>query len=243
MDGLAEFWSRSDAVGRAVALLLLAMSVAAWVLILWKAWLLRRAGRDIARAVPAFWDAQSLEDGRARVASLDREGVLLPLLDAAAAEPPGGTLETAARLESQLTRRLRDALHRGLAHLQLGQVVLASVGSTAPFVGLFGTVWGIYHALIGIAAAGTITIDKVSGPIGEALVMTAAGIAVAVPAVLGFNVFGKWIAACEAELEGFAHDLRDLRVPPDGRRPSSAEPAHAAPGRPDPERAQRAGSR
>ena len=86
-------------------------------------------------------------------------------------------------------------------------MLLASVGSTAPFVGLFGTVWAIYHALVGIAAAGSITIDKVSGPIGEALVMTAAGIAVAVPAVLAYNVFGKWVAACEAELEGFAHDL------------------------------------
>jgi biopolymer transport protein ExbB len=217
MEGLEQFWSRSDGVGRTVALLLLAMSVSAWVLILWKTWLLRRAGRDIARAVPAFWDAATLEDGRARLASLDREGVLLPLLEAAAAAPAGGTLETAAQLESQLTRRLRDALHRGLAHLQLGQVLLASVGSTAPFVGLFGTVWGIYHALVGIAAAGTITIERVSGPIGEALVMTAAGIAVAVPAVLAYNVFGKWIAACEAELEGFAHDLRELMVHGRGR--------------------------
>ena len=109
-----------------------------------------------------------------------------------------------------MDRRLRDALHRALAHLQLGQVVLASVGSTAPFVGLFGTVWGIYHALLAIAAAGSITIEKVSGPIGESLVMTAAGIAVAVPAVLAYNLFGKWIAGCEAELEGFAHDLREL---------------------------------
>jgi biopolymer transport protein ExbB len=210
MDGLTQFWYGGDAVARAVALLLLAMSVAAWVLILWKGWLLRRAGRDIARAVPAFWDAGSIDEGRARLVTLDRERLLLPLLDAAAATPTGGTLETAGRAESQLTRRLRDALHAGLAHLQAGQVVLASVGSTAPFVGLFGTVWGIYHALVAIAAAGTITIEKVSGPVGEALIMTAAGIAVAVPAVLGYNVFGKWIAACEAELEGFAHDLREL---------------------------------
>jgi biopolymer transport protein ExbB len=121
-----------------------------------------------------------------------------------------GTLEGTGQPSSQLTRRLRDALHRGLAHLQFGQVVLASVGSTAPFVGLFGTVWAIYHALVGVAAAGSITIDKVSGPIGEALLMTAAGIAVAVPAVLAYNVFGKRVAACEAELEGFAHDLREM---------------------------------
>ena len=218
MNGLEQFWSRSDGVARAVALLLLTMSVAAWVLILWKAWLLKRAGRDIERGVAAFWDAAALEDARLRLAALDREGVLLPLLDAAAARPAGGTLETEAQLDSQLTRRLRDALHRGLAHLQSGQVVLASVGSTAPFVGLFGTVWAIYHALVGIAAAGTITIEKVSGPIGEALVMTAAGIAVAVPAVLGYNVFGKRIGACEAELEGFAHDLREMMLDRAGAR-------------------------
>ena len=204
-----------------MALLLLAMSVAAWVLILWKTWGLRRARNDIGRAVPAFWDAATLEDGRTRLAAADREGVLLPLVDAALQAAPGGTLEADAARATQLTRRLRDALHRGLARLQWGQVVLASVGSTAPFVGLFGTVWGIYHALVSIAAAGTITIDRVSGPIGEALVMTAAGIAVAVPAVLAYNLFGHWIAACEADLEGFAHDLRELVLGP-GPRPPGA---------------------
>lgn len=221
MQNLADLWARGDAVGRAVALLLLAMSVAAWVLILWKTWGLRRARNDIGRAVPAFWDAATLEDGRARLSAADREGVLLPLVDAALQAAPGGTLEAGAARATQLTRRMRDALHRGLARLQWGQVVLASVGSTAPFVGLFGTVWGIYHALVGIAAAGTITIDKVSGPIGEALVMTAAGIAVAVPAVLAYNLFGHWIAACEADLEGFAHDLREL-VLGSGPRPPGA---------------------
>ncbi len=212
MDGLAHFWNQADGVGRAVALLLLAMSVAAWVLIVWKGWLLRRASADIALAVPAFWDAATLADGRTRLAAMDREAVLLPLLDAACAAPATGTLGSQGDAASQLTRRLRDALHRGLAHLQTGQVLLASVGSTAPFVGLFGTVWGIYHALVAIAASGSITIEKIAGPVGEALIMTAAGIAVAIPAVLAFNVFGKRVAACEAELEGFAHDLREMAL-------------------------------
>ena len=234
MQGLQQFWTSTDGVGRAVALLLLAMSVSAWVLILWKGWVLRRATADIARAVPAFWDAGSLDDGRARLLAMDRERVLLPLLDAATSRPAAGTLESAGRVESQLTRRLRDALHRGLAHLQFGQVLLASVGSTAPFVGLFGTVWGIYHALAGMAAAGSITIDRVSGPIGEALIMTAAGIAVAVPAVLAYNVFGKWVAACEAELEGFAHDLREVMGPPGSLRSPPPGGARAGPGDPDP---------
>ncbi len=212
MEGLAHFWSLSDGIGRSVVVLLLAMSISAWVVIFWKGWVLRRVAADVARAVPAFWDASALEDARVRLAAMDREKVLLPLLDAAVARPARGTLETTGQIESQLTRRLRDALHRGLAQLQFGQVLLASIGSTAPFVGLFGTVWGIYHALVGIATSGSLSLEKVSGPIGEALIMTAAGIAVAVPAVLAYNIYGKWISACEAELEGFAHDLRQMVV-------------------------------
>ena len=106
------------------------------------------------------------------------------------------------------TRVLRDGLQTATERLQYGQVLLATVGSTAPFVGLLGTVWGIYHALTGMADSAQLTIDQVAGPVGEALVMTAAGLAVALPAVLAYNWFGKRVAACEAELEGFAHDLR-----------------------------------
>lgn len=212
MDGLAHFWNGSDGIGRAVALLLLLMSVTAWVVILWKGWVLRRVGQDVQRGVAAFWTAATLDDARVRLRDLDREQVLLPLVEAAAAQPGGGTLDASGQLSTQLTRRLRDALHRGLAHLQFGQVVLASVGSTAPFVGLFGTVWGIYHALLGITSAGSLSIEKVSGPVGESLIMTAAGIAVAIPAVLAFNIYGKWIAAAEADLEGFAHDLREMAL-------------------------------
>jgi biopolymer transport protein ExbB len=207
MEGLLQAWNAADGVGRATALLLLAMSIAAWVLIIWKGWLLKRAAADVARALPAYWDAASPAEGRARLQALDRERLLLPLLDAAESEPATATLEAAARPESQRTRRLRGALHAAHAQLQSGQVVLASIGATAPFVGLFGTVWGIYHALIGLVGAGSLSLDQVSGPVGEALIMTAAGIAVAVPAVLAYNLFGSWIAACEAELEGYAHDL------------------------------------
>jgi biopolymer transport protein ExbB len=210
MGGFADFWAQSDLVGRAVALLLLAMSVSAWALILWKTWLLRRARRGLVRAVPAFWAAAGVTEGRTALQSFDTEGLLLPLLDAATAETRTATLDAAGKRESRLTRRLRDALHLVLAKLQFGQVLLASIGATAPFVGLFGTVWGIYHALAGISAAGNITIEKISGPVGEALIMTAAGLAVAIPAVLAYNVFGKLVAASEADLEGFAHDLREL---------------------------------
>jgi len=212
MEGLAAFWAESDAIGRTVVALLLAMSVSAWVLIAWKGWVLLRTRHDIARAVPAFWAADTLAAGSARLLALDREQVLLPLLLASTSTDAIGTLASRASGASQLTRRLRDALHHSLSHLQFGQVLLASIGSTSPFIGLFGTVWGIYHALLSISAAGTITIDKVAGPVGEALIMTAAGLAVAIPAVLAYNLFGKWVAACEAELEGFAHDLREMSL-------------------------------
>lgn len=221
MNGLAQFWNDADALSRGVAALLFAMSVSAWVLILWKGWLLKRVQRDIGRAVPAFWAATTLADGRAQLAGFDRDNALAPLLDAALASRPGGTLGAQGHADSQLTRRLRDALHGVVAQLQFGQVLLASIGSTAPFIGLFGTVWGIYHALAGIAAAQTMSIERVAGPVGEALVMTAAGLAVAIPAVLAYNVFGQRVGACEAELEGFAHDLREMladasRPAPDG---------------------------
>ena len=210
MTGFSNFWQQGDAITRSVAVLLLLMSVSAWVLILWKGWLLRRVRADISRAVPAFWAAASVDAGREQLVNFDREQVLTPLLSAAIATAPVQTLEAKGHLDSQLTRRLRDALHAVLAQLQFGQVLLASIGSTAPFIGLFGTVWGIYHALVSISAAGSISIERVSGPVGEALVMTAAGLAVAIPAVLAFNIFGKMVGACEAELEGFAHDLREM---------------------------------
>jgi biopolymer transport protein ExbB len=212
MNGFSQFWDQGDLITRGVALLLLLMSISAWVLIFWKGWLLRRVRSDIARAVPAFWAAADLQAARTQMAAFDREQVLTPLLLAATALPNARTLEAHGQRASQLTRRLRDALHAVLQQLQFGQVVLASIGSTAPFIGLFGTVWGIYHALVSIASAGTITIERVSGPVGEALVMTAAGLAVAIPAVLAFNIFGKMVGVCEAELEGFAHDLREMQT-------------------------------
>jgi biopolymer transport protein ExbB len=207
---LPLFWSEGDAVIRGVALMLLSMSISAWVLIFWKTWLLRRVRSDLARAIPAFWAAPDLSLARTQLRAFDREEVLIPLVDAATQVARSGTLESVGALGSQLTRRVRDALHRVLASLQFGQVLLASIGATSPFIGLFGTVWGIYHTLIGIASAGNLNLDRISGPIGEALVMTAAGLAVAIPAVLAYNVFGKLVGACEAELEGFAHDLREM---------------------------------
>ena len=207
---LAPLWDQGDAVTRSVAGFLLLMSISAWVVILWKAWLLARVRRDLPRGVAAFWAARDLPSAQQQLAAFDREAVLAPLVDAALQTAPSGTLESAGHLDSQLTRRLRDALHDVLQRLQFGHVLLASIGSTAPFIGLFGTVWGIYHALLGISNAGAATIDKVAGPVGEALIMTALGLVVAIPAVLAYNVFNKRVGICEADLEGFAHDLREM---------------------------------
>ena len=208
-----QLFSQGDAVIRAVAVLLFAMSVGSWVVILWKTWLLRRAGGDVGRSTAAFWQSPSIAEARERVVAFDRQALVLPLIAATRLEAPG-SLASAGDRAQQLTRQLRDALHLVLDKLQFGQVLLATVGSTAPFVGLLGTVWGIYQALTGIAAAGQISIDKVAGPVGEALIMTAAGLAVAIPAVLGYNVFGRLIGRIEADLEGFARDLRELMTQP-----------------------------
>lgn len=204
--------TQGDAISQAVVLLLLAMSVASWVVILWKTWLLQRASGDVSRSIAAFWQSPDVDTALQRIQPFDREALVLPLIVATTFEARAAkaSLALAGDKSQQLTRVLRNALHAVLHKLQFGQVLLATVGSTAPFVGLLGTVWGIYHALTAIATAGQISIDKVSGPVGEALIMTAAGLAVALPAVLAYNIFGRSIGRLEADLEGFARDLRAL---------------------------------
>ena len=213
MEGLATYWQQADTVGRAVGMMLLLMSVSTWAVIFWKAWMLTRARRDLAVGTSAFWRAADLASARSALQTLDRDGVLLPLVEAVQAPEAPGTLANRALPEAQLTRRLRDSLHGVLARLQAGQVLLASVGAVSPFVGLFGTVWGVFHAMQAISQSGSAALDQVAGPVGEALIMTAAGLAVAIPAVLAYNLFGKRIAQIEAYLEGFALDLRDTLLP------------------------------
>ncbi len=208
MGGL-QFLLQGDLLTRSVALLLLAMSVTSWVVILRKAWMLRCAQRAVARSVQAFWQSAHWREAQERLPAFDPLGLVLPLVQAAQ-RVPGQTLADVGGVQSQLTRQLRQALHEVLARLQWGQVLLATVGSTAPFVGLLGTVWGIYHALTSLAGVRQLALDQVAAPVGEALIMTAAGLAVAIPAVLAYNVMGRLIGRIEADLEGFALDLREL---------------------------------
>jgi biopolymer transport protein ExbB len=216
-----------DAVHKAVAALLLLMSLASWSIIFWKSFFLRSALAGLERSVAAFWQAPDVEQALHTLPAFDRAALLTPLIEAGRrqmrqdAQPRLAAQGSSAQ---QLTRVLRDALQAGVRRLQSGQVILASVGSMAPFVGLLGTVWGIYGALATIAQAGQISIAQVAGPVGESLIMTAAGLAVAIPAVLGYNLLGRLIGRIEADLEGFARDLRELLVyqsqaaayPPDG---------------------------
>ena len=218
---MLQLLTEADAISRLVALSLLLMSVASWVVIVWKAALLWRIHRSLPRSVAAFWQSPDLPLAEQRLAAFDHPRVLLPLLQAARPQE-GATLAAQGEPAQRLTRVLRDALQAVLQRLQYGQILLASVGATAPFVGLLGTVWGIYHALVGLGQDGQIRLEQISGPVGEALVMTAAGLAVAIPAVLAYNALGRQVARLEAELEGFAHDLRELLLalpPGQGRAP------------------------
>lgn len=215
---------QGDAVHNTVAGLLLLMSVASWVVIVWKTWLLQRAMGDTQRTTAAFWQARSMADALPAMQAFDREALVWPMVRAAQTQLFASQLGLAQRTEGskiaslggagdvsqQLTRVLRDALHASVHKLQSGQVLLATVGAIAPFVGLLGTVWGIYHALTTIASAGQVNTATVAGPVGEALIMTAAGLAVAIPAVLGYNILGRLVGRIEADLEGFARDLRAL---------------------------------
>jgi len=205
--------AEGDAISRLVAWVLLLMSIASWVVIGWKGLMLLRLGRSLSRCIAAFWQAPGWAQAEQRVQALDTQGVLMPMLQAVQ-QRPVATLAAAGDERAQLTRVLRDGLQQLSHRLQYGQILLATVGATAPFVGLLGTVWGIYLALTGMAASGQMAIDQVTGPIGEALIMTAAGLAVALPAVLAYNVMGRRIGQLEAELEGFAHDLRELLIAP-----------------------------
>jgi biopolymer transport protein ExbB len=206
---LLTFWLQGDFVIRFVAIALLALSVSSWVVILLKFNLLRRVQADVTQSTAAFWQASQFEAAHARVAQFDRDRSVLPLLDATLL-PVGGTLAAAGVREHQLTRALRDSMQMTLNRLQWGQLLLATTGAISPFVGLLGTVWGIFNALGAMAEAGQITLDRVAGPVGEALVMTAAGLAVAIPAVLAYNIFGRMVSQVEVVLEGFAQDLLHL---------------------------------
>ena len=215
--GVIHFLRTGDAVTQAVAWLLFAMSMLSWCFLLVKAWMVTRARRAAPHAINAFWQAPTLRDGVTAVRRADAERIFTPLaeaaLDSLEADVPGALL---ARVDhgDRVMRSLRQALLRSQRRLEFGQVLLASIGSTAPFIGLLGTVWGIYHALGRIAQSGQASIDSVAGPVGETLIMTAFGLVVAIPAVLAYNILGRQVRQLAEDLDGFARDLHAYALAP-----------------------------
>ncbi len=207
--GIEALWATSDYVGKGVFVILIVMSLWSWVVMINK-WLDQRMLRKVAAdAEKTFWSAGSIPEGVAKL-----KGKINPFRDIAqdglqAVEHHRKSATVTSKID--LADWVRSHIDRRTtmlqSSLQSGMVVLASVGATAPFVGLFGTVWGIYNALISISIAGQASLDKVAGPIGEALIMTALGLAVAVPAVLGFNGLLRGNKSLMERANYFAHDV------------------------------------
>jgi biopolymer transport protein ExbB len=203
--GVMALWLASDAVTKAVLLLLLLMSLGSWYILLRKAMALRSMDGHYRAAIESFWKADTVERG---MALLDARSPLRFIASSAleAAKPQLGLLTHVAP-EEWISMQMQRAVEVVQRDLQSGLAFLATVGSVSPFVGLFGTVWGIYHALTAIGISGQASIDKVAGPVGEALIMTALGLAVAVPAVLAYNWLLSRNKLAMADVRAFANDL------------------------------------
>lgn len=211
--GFAHFLANTDSIGKLVLIALLVLSLASWYLIVTRALANVLAQRRADSFLASFWNAPSLADVRSALAARPVDNAFAELAQAAlkAADYSEARhphrLAAAGGLGEFLTRVLRNGIDLEAARSEHGLTVLASAGSAAPYVGLFGTVWGIYHALVQIGLSGQGTLDKVAGPVGEALIMTALGLAVAIPAVLAYNAFNRRNRMWLARLDAFAHDL------------------------------------
>ncbi len=211
--GFAHFIGNTDTVGKVVLVLLLLLSLASWYLIFTKAlanWLDKRRADTFLRQ---FWELDSVAEMNALIKQSGTDNAFADLAAQALTAAHSGNghglqkLAAAGGLSEFLTRALRNGIEQESARSEHGLTILASAGSAAPYIGLFGTVWAIYHALVQIGLSGQGTLDKVAGPVGEALIMTALGLAVAIPAVLAFNAFNRRNRLWLARLDGFAHDL------------------------------------
>ena len=228
--GLMSVWTQGDFVTKSVAVLLLVMSLASWIVILIKTLDLIKY-KKISRAAEDFWHSEDFAAGLAKLGNDPTNPYRLLAIEGR--EATAHHRNTKVHLHDSLdvsdwvTRSLRNTMDEFTSRLQSGLAILASVGSTAPFIGLFGTVWGIYHALLSIGTAGQATIDKVAGPIGESLIMTALGLAVAIPAVLGYNALVRGNKGVLQKLNRFAHDLHAYFVT--GARVNSSGPANVVP--------------
>ncbi len=228
--GVANVWTQGDTVTRGVAILLLAMSLASWMVIIIKALDIIKY-KKLARGAADFWHSEDFVTGLNKLGTDATNPFCQLALEGREATAHHRNnkahLHDSLDVSDWVTRCLRNTMDEFTARLQSGLAVLASVGSTAPFVGLFGTVWGIYHALLSIGVSGQSTIDKVAGPIGEALIMTALGLAVAIPAVLGYNALVRGNKSILMKLNSFAHDLHAFFVT--GARVATGSAANVVP--------------
>lgn len=209
----AAFIAQSGFLSILVAVVLLVMSILSWYYIVTKAYQVYKTKARIKRYLTDFWEKPTLQ---AALQMQDNHTPAYRLLITAVESAQhhqqyaSKNLAAACSQDEFIARNLRRTLSQEQASLESGLSLLASVGSIAPFVGLLGTVWGIYHALAAIGASGQASIDKVAGPVGEALIMTAVGLAVAIPAVLAYNAYIKSNRSIMAELDSFAQDLHTL---------------------------------
>ncbi|WP_114638733.1 MotA/TolQ/ExbB proton channel family protein [Polynucleobacter necessarius] len=211
--GMANLWLEGDGITRFVAIMLLACSVVTWVILLIRLWDLRNL-RKLKPELDQFWHATSYEEGLQAFSNQ----ALNPYYQIAKAAS-GASIHHQSQSNNHrellqtlnysewMARSIKNSIDSIAASLQKGLTFLGSTGAVAPFIGLFGTVWGIYHALISISSSGSAQLDQVAGPIGEALIMTALGLAVAIPAVLGFNALNRANKLFVAELNRFGNDL------------------------------------
>lgn len=212
-QGVLHFIGQSDAVGQSLFGFLLLMSLASWYLILAKGFTHLRIRQRSRKFLAEFWAASSLEQVENEIATHGAEEPFAHLASHAIHAQKHHAKYGALKLEESgstaafVTRTIRKVIDEETARLENGLTVLASVGSTAPFVGLFGTVWGVYHALLSISMSDGVTINRIAGPVGEALIMTGLGLAVAIPAVLAYNAFVRLNRVYLAQLDAFAHDL------------------------------------
>jgi biopolymer transport protein ExbB len=207
--GLGALVTHGTPVSYTILGILLIMSLVSWYITFTKYWDQYKLGKAARNVERNFWAAGSAREGADRLPKDDDFREIAESAIRAAAHHEG-RLGDRISLRDWLNMALTRSVDNLNSHLSRGLSFLATVGSTAPFVGLLGTVYGILNALIKIGLSGQPSIDKVAGPVGEALIMTAAGLAVAIPAVLAYNLFGRYVGRIEADLEGFARDLREL---------------------------------
>jgi biopolymer transport protein ExbB len=224
---LGAVWLQGDFVSRAILVILAVMSMASWFIMLTKLWDQSRVRRQYLQMSKSFWTGGSLREGLSKLQGKDNvyRGIVEDGLRAA--EHHEGRLTDQIPLHEWITVSLQRTVDQISSRLRSGLSFLATTGSTAPFVGLLGTVWGILHALLGIGLAGQASIDKVAGPVGEALIMTAIGLAVAVPAVLGYNwLLGRNKTILE-QIRYFTTDIHAFLI--SGARVDSGAAPSAAP--------------